>query len=161
MRRPAGHSTLAAWMARSHKQDWLVRADQRHSKLVAKADALATTVAAAVEALVLAARGPQALGPGKEDGAAAALPPRPAPVRQIKLPESILANREPYLQGDWRKEPYIPRCSLPQMNSFNMCPASERDACTSARSPTSADALATNEQMSTMCPAPDRDVCTV
>ena len=27
------------------------------------------------------------------------------------LPESIQANREPYLQGDWRKQPYIPRCT--------------------------------------------------
>ena len=25
------------------------------------------------------------------------------------LPPSIQANREPYAQGDWRKEPYAPR----------------------------------------------------
>ena len=76
------------------------------SKLVAKADALAATVAAALEALVLAAQGPPVPGPAE----GVPQQPRPAaPVRQVALPQSILANREPYLQGDWRKEPYIPR----------------------------------------------------
>ena len=28
----------------------------------------------------------------------------------VTLPASIQANREPYMQGDWRKEPYAPRC---------------------------------------------------
>ena len=79
--------------------------DQRHSKLLAKADALAAAAAAAVDILVTAARGPAA--PGLAEGAPP--PPLMAPVRRVALPESILANREPYLQGDWRKEPYIPR----------------------------------------------------
>ena len=86
--------------------------DQRHSKLLAKADALAAAAAAAVDTLVTAARGP-AGPPGTECGPP---PPVAAPVRQVALPESILANREPYLQGDWRKEPYIPRWGLSSLS---------------------------------------------
>ena len=37
------------------------------------------------------------------------LPPETAVDVAVDLPASILTNREPYLQGDWRKEPYIPR----------------------------------------------------
>ena len=30
----------------------------------------------------------------------------------VPMPRSILANTEPYMHGDWRKEPYLPRSVL-------------------------------------------------
>ena len=29
-----------------------------------------------------------------------------------RLPPSILANREPFRHGDWRQQPYVPRCAF-------------------------------------------------
>lgn len=58
-------------------------------------------------AVANAARGPSGNSNGQNS---AQRPVRPV-VSRGALPESIQANREPYLQGDWRKEPYIPRCA--------------------------------------------------
>ena len=33
--------------------------------------------------------------------------------QSVPMPRSILANTEPYMHGDWRKEPYLPRSFLP------------------------------------------------
>jgi hypothetical protein len=61
------------------------------------------------------------LAPGKgcsttPSGAAVAAPKAAKPVERYvpnsQLPQSIQRNREPYVQGEWRKEPYIPRCDL-------------------------------------------------
>ncbi len=30
----------------------------------------------------------------------------------VPMPRAILANTEPYMHGDWRKEPYLPRSVL-------------------------------------------------
>lgn len=73
---------------------------------MAIADNFAAAVNGAIVGVANAARGSS----GNSNGHNSA----PRPVRPVvargALPESIQANREPYLQGDWRKEPYIPRC---------------------------------------------------
>ena len=33
--------------------------------------------------------------------------------QSVPMPRCILANSEPYMHGDWRKEPYLPRSFLP------------------------------------------------
>ena len=45
-----------------------------------------------------------------------------------ELPASILANREAYLQGDWRTQPYIPRYNCPShvTSAQQMCPKKHR-----------------------------------
>ena len=32
--------------------------------------------------------------------------------QNVPMPRCILSNTEPYLHGDWRREPYLPRCVL-------------------------------------------------
>ena len=32
--------------------------------------------------------------------------------QSVPMPRAILANTEPYMHGDWRKEPYLPRSVL-------------------------------------------------
>ena len=75
----------------------------RRGKLIAMADAFSATVNRAVEDASAEALGAEAAAAAAAEAAAAA-----AAAASV-LPDSILANREPYLQGDWRKEPYIPR----------------------------------------------------
>ncbi len=75
----------------------------RRGKLLAMADAFASAVGRAVEDAAAEALGAEAAAAAAAAADAAAL------AAAATLPESILANREPYLQGDWRKEPYIPR----------------------------------------------------
>lgn len=76
----------------------------RRSKLLAIAEAFAAAVIGAVENVASAARTTASNSVSHSS--------MPRPVRQVfsgALPESIVANREPYMQGDWRREPYIPR----------------------------------------------------
>lgn len=70
---------------------------------MASAELFASVVVGAVESVVSGSTKP-AQGaksePQKREGLAGG-----------PLPDSILANREPYYQGEWRKQPYVPRCS--------------------------------------------------
>ncbi|KAK9830947.1 hypothetical protein WJX81_000882 [Elliptochloris bilobata] len=75
----------------------------RRGKLIAMADAFSAAIGRAMEDAAAEALGAEAAA------AAAAAAEAAAAAAVAVLPESILANREPYLQGDWRKEPYIPR----------------------------------------------------
>jgi fucose 4-O-acetylase-like acetyltransferase len=83
----------------------------RRSKLLAIAETFAVAVITAIEGIVSAAR-TSGSNPGTQGSSQ-------RPVRQVysgALPHSIVANREPYMQGDWRREPYIPRfCLFPGM----------------------------------------------
>lgn len=85
--------------------DWT----ERRSKLLAIADNFAAVVNGAILAVVTAARGSSGNNNGQTSTQRI---PRPVVVKGGALPECIQANREPYLQGDWRREPYIPRYSL-------------------------------------------------
>jgi len=82
--------------------------DLRRGKLLAMADAFAGAVGRALEAAAADVLGAEAAAAAAAEAAAAAA----AAAVVVRLPESILANREPYLQGDWRKEPYIPRRAM-------------------------------------------------
>ena len=83
--------------------------DLRRGKLLAMADAFAGAVGRALEAAAADVLGAEAAAAAAAEAAAAAAA---AAAVVVRLPESILANREPYLQGDWRKEPYIPRRAM-------------------------------------------------
>lgn len=40
--------------------------------------------------------------------------------QNVPMPRCILSNTEPYLHGDWRREPYLPRCAVfPDLHSMN------------------------------------------
>ncbi|KAK9817177.1 hypothetical protein WJX72_010690 [[Myrmecia] bisecta] len=73
----------------------------RRSKLMANVDLYSTAMAGGLKAVAAAfwRSSEHLLGVGGAEEAA---------VRQ-RLPESILANREPYFQGEWRQQPYVPR----------------------------------------------------
>ncbi|CAL8467814.1 g7352 [Coccomyxa elongata] len=79
---------------------------ERRSKLLAIADNFAAVVNGAIVAVVSAARGSSGNNNGQTSTQRM---PRPVVAKGGALPECIQANREPYLQGDWRREPYIPR----------------------------------------------------
>lgn len=73
------------------------------------AENFAGAVNNAIDAILASGKGTSA-APG---GGASSVPKAAKPVERYvpnsQLPESIQMNREPYMQGDWRKEPYIPR----------------------------------------------------
>ncbi len=83
-------------------------ADLRLSKLQLMAENFAGALNAAIDALLATSKGSSAPAGGAGAGAKAARPVERY-VPNSQLPESIQLNREPYMQGDWRKEPYIPR----------------------------------------------------
>ena len=83
-------------------------ADLRLSKLQLMAENFAGAVNSAIDALLATGKGTSAATGGASSAPKAAKPvERYVPSSQ--LPESIQMNREPYMQGEWRKEPYIPR----------------------------------------------------
>lgn len=87
----------------------LLDCTERRSKLLAIADNFAAVVIGAIVAVVSAARGSSGNNNGQTSTQRM---PRPVVAKGGALPECIQANREPYLQGDWRREPYIPRYCL-------------------------------------------------
>lgn len=72
------------------------------------AENFALAVNAAIDAMLASGKGSSTAA-----GGASAAPKAAKPVERhipdSQLPESIQTNREPYMQGDWRKEPYIAR----------------------------------------------------
>jgi len=88
---------------------YLCCADLRLSKLQLMAENFAGAVNNAIDAILASGKGTSA-APGS---GASSVPKAAKPVERYvpnsQLPESIQMNREPYMQGDWRKEPYIPR----------------------------------------------------
>jgi len=101
----------------------------RRSKMVALAEQYLKAVKGAAQSLletltpgtvlwpVLAAPAPRrvsgAAAAQKEAAAAGGAAPAAAEAGTIQqsgvLPPSILANREPFLHGDWRRQPYVAR----------------------------------------------------
>ena len=79
-------------------------ADLRLSKLQLMAENFAGALNAAIDALLATSKGSSAPAGGAGAGAKAARPVERY-VPNSQLPESIQLNREPYMQGDWRKEP--------------------------------------------------------
>jgi hypothetical protein len=83
----------------------------RKGKLQALADQFISSLCNAVEAVVIQFL-PKPAGPAAAGSSDQAV----QPVRWVPLPDCIQANREPYLQSDWRQEPYAPRCvSVPPL----------------------------------------------
>ena len=49
--------------------------------------------------------------------------------QSVPMPRSILANTEPYMHGDWRKEPYLPRLFSAWWQSGQQCGQAVEPAC--------------------------------
>lgn len=81
-----------------------VQAGMRISKLLALADQFISGLCNAVESMVTQFM-PKPVG----TAAATSSDQLIQQVRWVPLPDCIQANREPYLQADWRQEPYAPR----------------------------------------------------
>ena len=79
------------------------------------AENFAGAVNSAIDALLAMGKGTSAASGGTSTAPKAAKPAERY-IPNSQLPESIQMNREPYMQGDWRKEPYIPRHSLAPAN---------------------------------------------
>lgn len=75
----------------------------RRGKIMAASDQFAQLVAGAVDALIAQSVSSKA---ASKQGSQTVIQPA---VRQIPLPASIIANHEPFRQGDWHKEPYPAR----------------------------------------------------
>ena len=76
------------------------------------AENFAGAVNGAIDALLATGKGTSAATGGTSSAPKAAKPVERY-VPNSQLPESIQMNREPYMQGEWRKEPYIPRQRFP------------------------------------------------
>ena len=87
-------------------------ADLRLSKLQLMAENFAGAVNAAIDAILASGKGSSTTAGSGAGAAPKAAKPVERYVPNSQLPQSIQRNREPYMQGEWRKEPYIPRCVL-------------------------------------------------
>lgn len=81
----------------------MCHAGMRRGKLVASLEQFVTHVMRAAESLIEAMGREEPDGGQRSEYVAVSVP------QNVPMPRCILSNTEPYMHGDWRREPYLPR----------------------------------------------------
>ena len=89
----------------------------RRGKLAASLEQFVAQVMTAAEHLVEAMAREEPEAGQQSEYVAVSVP------QNVPMPRCILSNTEPYLHGDWRREPYLPRCAPAAPHGGTHCAA--------------------------------------